>query len=189
MNKEPEPENTCVAFTQDTKTAFLQYSHENPSSRRLSSAERDNIVQWLIDPKKRPSSQQEFSRRYYARKTFAWDDRTQSLYALASKAGGKNRMVITEDKIADVVELVHNNNGHAGWDATWKDIRDSYYGILRSDVIYLLKECQVCIGNPRKRPKSSAANVPSSQLIGQNAYSLSSFDDLFPSLDTLGQSG
>ena len=154
----------------------------------MSEAEKKNLIEWLINHEKRPSSQQEFSRRHYARKTFIWDDRTQNLLALASKIGGNNRIVITEDRIADMVELVHNNNGHAGWDATWRDIRSSYYGILRADVIYLLKQCQVCAGNPRKRPKAPEANMLNSQLFVQNTYAPPSFDDLFPSLAESEQS-
>ena len=73
--------------------------------------------------------------------------------SVPKKAGDKARQVVTTDKIADVVEKVHTDNGHAGWDATWKDISTSYYGILRSDVIFLLKQCQICSGNPSKRPK------------------------------------
>ncbi len=42
---------------------------------------------------------------------------------------------------------------------TWKDVSTSYYGILRSDVIFLVKQCQVCAKNPSKRPKGSAATM------------------------------
>lgn len=69
--------------------------------------------------------------------------------------------------IADVVDFVHNGNGHAGWDATWKDVSNLYYGILRSDVIFLLKRCQICASNPSKRPKGSAAIMRSPQLVDQ----------------------
>ncbi len=69
--------------------------------------------------------------------------------------------------IADVVDFVHKGNGHAGWDATWKDVSNLYYGILRSDVIFLLKRCQICASNPSKRPKGSAAIMRSPQLVDQ----------------------
>jgi hypothetical protein len=59
--------------------------------------------------------------------------------------------------IADVVETIHENNGHAGWDTTWKDVSNSYYGILRSDIIFLLKRCEICSKNPLKRPKGAPA--------------------------------
>ncbi|KAL4802473.1 hypothetical protein BDV18DRAFT_146786 [Aspergillus unguis] len=142
-----------VSFSQNTRASFAQHLREHPSNRRVSPIEKENIIEWLTNPEKRPSSQREFSRRNYARKTFVWDNERQDLLAInKSQEGG--RIVVAEDRIADTVEFVHNRNGHAGWDATWKDVSTSYHGILRSDVIYLLRRCQVCLYNPLKRPKN-----------------------------------
>jgi hypothetical protein len=149
-----------VTFTLGTRVAFLQHLRENPNNRRVSQSEKEILIEWLTNPYKRPSSQEEFSRRNYVRKTFAWDEKSQTLLAIAKEGKGKNRTVITADMIADVVETVHEDSGdqgHAGWDTTWKEVSTSYYGILRSDVIFLVKQCQVCAENPRKRPKGSAA--------------------------------
>jgi len=154
--------NDSVTFTLGTRVAFLQHMRENPNNRRVSQREKEIIIEWLTNPHKRPSSQEEFSRRNYVRKTFAWDEKSQTLLAVAKEDEGKNRTVITTDMIADVVEIVHKesgHSGHAGWDATWKDVSTSYYGILRSDVIFLVKQCQVCAENPSKRPKGSATTV------------------------------
>jgi len=151
--------NNGVTFSPDTRAAFLQYLLENPNNRRLSQTDKDLLIEWLTNPYRRPSSQEEFSRRNYVRKTFAWNDETQTLLAVAKKDEDKNRIVVTEDKIVDIVEFVHITNDHGGWDATWKDVSTSYYGILRSDVIFLLKECQHCRENPLKRPKGSAATL------------------------------
>lgn len=79
--------------------------------------------------------------------------------------GDNYRIVVTDDTIADVVEFVHQAKGHAGWDVTWKDISASYYGILRMDVIFLLKRCPICANDPSKRPKSSKATVTDSRSI------------------------
>jgi len=151
--------NNVVTFTPDTRAEFLRYLLENPNNRRLSQTDKDLLMEWLTNPDKRPSSQEEFSRRNYVRKTFAWNEETQTLLAVAKKDEDKNRIVVTEDKIVDIVELVHNTNDHGGWDATWKGVSTSYYGILRSDVIFLLKQCQHCRENPLKRPKGSAATL------------------------------
>ncbi|EED17210.1 hypothetical protein TSTA_022640 [Talaromyces stipitatus ATCC 10500] len=144
-----------VTFANDTKESFLRYLSESPNNRRVSCEERENIIQWLTNPHKRPSSQSEFSRRNYVRKTFTWEEATQLLVACPKTEGGEKRVVVTEDMIADIVEYVHENNGHAGWDYTWRDISRSYYGILRSDVIRLLKQCEICAHNPSKRPKDA----------------------------------
>lgn len=136
------PSNDAAIFTLDTRVSFVQHLHENPNNRRVSQSDKDILIEWLTNPHKRPSSQEEFSRRNYVRKTFAWDEKSQILLAAAKKDGGENRIVITTNMIADVVETVRSNSGdggHAGWDWTWKDVSNSYYGILRSDVIYLVK--------------------------------------------------
>ncbi|KAL2042632.1 hypothetical protein N7G274_004391 [Stereocaulon virgatum] len=180
------PSNNLVTFTSSTKTAFLQHLREKSTNRHITQTDKDIIIEWLTNPHKRPSSQKEFSRRNYILKTFAWDEKTQSLFAAAKTDAAKDRTVVTENTIADVVEFVHGNNKHGGWDATWRDISSSYYGILRSDVIYLLKQCQTCALNPSKRPKGSAATIPSSQPIdheplgflstGEVEYDISAWD-------------
>ncbi|KAE8374543.1 hypothetical protein BDV26DRAFT_284215 [Aspergillus bertholletiae] len=152
-----------VTFCASTKLSFLQYIRENPSNRRVSASERESLIEWLTNPDKRPSSQQEFSRRHYVRKAFCWDSETQTLTAISKTGEGNNRAVVEEDAIADIVELVHEYNGHAGWDATWKDVSTFYYGILRSDVIFLLKKCQICAQNPSKQPKGPAIAQPNLQ--------------------------
>lgn len=180
------PSNNLVTFTPSTKAAFLQHLREKSTNRHMTQTDKDIIIEWLTNPHKRPSSQKEFSRRNYILKTFAWDEKTQSLFAAAKTDAAKDRIVVTENTIADVVEFVHENNKHGGWDATWRDISSSYYGILRSDVIYLLKQCQTCALNPSKRPKGSAATIPSSQPIdheplgflstGEVEYDISAWD-------------
>lgn len=157
--------NYLVTFTPSTKAAFLQHLRENPTNRRITQTDKDALIEWLTNLHKRPSSQKEFSRRNYILKTFTWDEKTQKLFTIAKTDEEKSHTVVTEDAIADVVEFVHESNKHDGWDATWKDISSSYYGILRSDVIRLLKQCQTCALTPSKRLKGSAATMQSSQPI------------------------
>ena len=159
------PSYNLITFTPSTKAAFLQHIRENPTNRRITLTDKDILIEWLTNPHKRPASQKEFSRRNYILKTFAWDGKTQNLFVAAKTHREKDRTVVTENMIADVVEFVHESNKHGGWDATWRDISNSYYGILRSDVIHLLKQCQTCALNPSKRPKGSAATMQSSQQI------------------------
>ena len=168
-------ENT---ISQRARAAFPRYLQENPSNHRISQAERANLIDWLTNPHRRPSSQPEFSRRNYARKTFLYDEENDNLFAVAKKDEEKNRRVVTEDVIVDVVETVHQDNGHAGWDATWKDVNKSYHGILRSDVIFLLKQCGICAANPRKRPKGTLAFVPDPLWIADVGHDCSHVDDV-----------
>jgi hypothetical protein len=145
-------------FSSSTRTAFLDHVRQNPNNRRVSKADEETIIEWLTNPSKRPSSQQEFSRRNYVRKTFVWDENTKRLLAASKNGEDRRRMVIIDDLIVDVVESAHLQNGHLGWDATWRDVSTSYYGILRSDVIFLLKKCQLCARDPLKYPKGASSN-------------------------------
>ena len=151
--------NDTVLFNSETRRAFLIYVSNNPSSRRISRTESNIIIGWLVDPSKRPSSQKEFSRRNYVRKTFIWKEDTRNLLAADKVQGDKYRIVVTEDAIADVIESIHQQNGHLGWDATWRDVSTSYHGVLRSNVIFLLKRCDVYSQHPSKRPKGSTNSV------------------------------
>lgn len=156
--------NDIAIFTSNTRTAFLKFVTENPSNRRLSNADKEDMIEWLTNSSKRPASQREFSRRNYVQKAFTWDQNTRNLLAISKSCGGMCREVVTKDMIADVVESTHERNGHLGWDATWRDVSTSYYGILRSDVNFLLKGCKICAQDPSKRSKSigntdSSANI------------------------------
>ncbi|KAL5866350.1 hypothetical protein ACKVWL_011507 [Pyricularia oryzae] len=145
-----------TVFSTTIRTEFQQYIAENPSNRRVSQSERDQFLQWLTADVTRPSSQKEFSRRNYVRRSFIWDEATGDIRTTSGSNEEKNRVLITDDSIVDVVEVIHTNNQHGGWDATWNEIRKSYYGILRNDVIFLLRRCLVCAKDPRKRPKDSS---------------------------------
>ncbi|KAL9047401.1 MAG: hypothetical protein Q9214_000015 [Letrouitia sp. 1 TL-2023] len=110
--------NNNVIFTSKTKTAFLEYVYEKPSNRRVSQADKELMIEWIKNPSKRPTSQQEFSRRNYVQKAFMLDEEAQYLLAVAKTNDDKCRPVVTEDMIAGWWSL--HMNGTA-WDATWRD--------------------------------------------------------------------
>lgn len=126
------------------------------------------MIEWLINSSNRPPSQQEFSRRNYLQNAFTLDKNTRGLLATGKTAGDKRRIVVTEDVIADVVGSAHEQNGHLGWDTSWRDISTSYYGMMRSDVVFLLKQCQMCAQDPSKCPKSSTNSKPNPQRFNPN---------------------
>lgn len=147
-------------FSSSVREAFAQYIQQFPNNRRISQAEATTIIEWLTTrDASKPSSQQESSRRHYIRKHFVWDSTEARLCALVrGKEAEAKKEVVTQDRIADMVEAIHVGNGHGGWDATWNDTTNSYYGILRADVIFLVKQCIICAQDPRKRPKSTPAS-------------------------------
>ncbi|KAK3934546.1 hypothetical protein QBC46DRAFT_73939 [Diplogelasinospora grovesii] len=169
--------NRPTTFSPGTRAAFAQYVENTATSRRLTLDDCHSIIDWLSHPNaSRPVSQKDWSRRNYVRKTFAWLVNEQELVALAKKDNERDRRVVTVEKIVDIVNYVHTSNRHAGWDATWRDVSGSYYGILRSDVIFLLKRCVVCAHNPRKRPKGSSAGGAASPPVTDNAHSVRHFE-------------
>ena len=170
-------------FAPHVKDEFAQYLRLNPNRRRISRTDQQSMIDWLTDSATQPISQRESSRRHYVKKTFAWDAKERTLIELPNgpNAGQKkSRKVVTEDNILETVEGVHRKNGHAGWDGTWKDVRDTYYGILRADVIFLLKRCHICAQDPRKRPKgfSFALEQPDTMAtIGPDCFNLDLLQD------------
>jgi hypothetical protein len=125
-------------FGSTTDGALQQFLVDHPNNRRVSLAEKEKLIGWLTNAAQ-ACSPQEFSRRNYARKTFTWDKDTEQLFTTTKNKDGHARLVVTCDQIVETVRPVHQNNDHAGWDATWRDVKTSYYGILRADVIFLLK--------------------------------------------------
>lgn len=171
------------SFGQVTKAAFLQHLIDHPSpTRRVSPSQKETMIEWLTNSGKRPRSQEEFSRRNYVRKTFHWDAETGTLSAIAKRGNGVRREVIETDRISDTVEAIHSVARHPGWDATWKEVNRSCYGILRADVVFLLKRCQVCARDPSKRPKkpSAASSSPAtdSSLSGEVGSSFSQYEHI-----------
>ncbi|KAI0105556.1 hypothetical protein GGR51DRAFT_192914 [Nemania sp. FL0031] len=144
-------------FGSNIRAEFYHHLQATPSDRRIGLNDKAKLITWLTDPNTHPTSQKEFSRRNYVRKNFIWDDARQELLAIPKQGGEQERVVITENLIVDVVWSIHTRNGHAGWDTTWRDVSRSYYGILRTDVIFLLQRCDICARDPRKRPKGTSA--------------------------------
>lgn len=146
-------------FANDVQQDLKRLMSRRPSARRVSESEKWNIIKWLSDAGRRPSTQEEFSRRNYVKKNFVLDESGSVLLAVDKDDALNRRTVVTTDEIAGIVEITHKLNGHAGWDATWNDVRRFYYGILRSDVIFLLKACPICARDPKKRPKGLTSTL------------------------------
>lgn len=165
-------------FSTRVRAEFLDYIHQNPSSRRISREDRDTFIEWIRNPSATSSSQQEASRKHYVRKNFTWDGGKDLLRASPTTTQSAARPIATIEEIADVVGTVHVNNAHAGWDATWKCVSTSCYGILRADVVFLLKRCDTCALDPRKRPKADRNHVRPQSSTGNSGVSPCSLDDL-----------
>ncbi|KAL6862245.1 hypothetical protein J3F83DRAFT_767398 [Trichoderma novae-zelandiae] len=138
---------------------FREYINSTPNKKHISREEKEKLVAWLNDPNAKPTCQKDYSRRNYAQKTYRWDESRHQLWAMAKNGKGKDRMVITVDEILQVVEQIHMID-HAGWDATWDRVNRDFCGIVRSDIIFLVKRCGLCQSDPRKRAKGGQAQAP-----------------------------
>ena len=156
------------AFLAEDRYAFEAYLANAPSSRRVTIADKTTWTQWLTSGDGKSLTQTEHNRRHYVRKAFALDPDDGAIYTRPRSESDCQRRVVTVDQIAAVIEMVHAQSGHRGWDATWQEISRSYYGILRDDVIFLLKRCHVCAKDPRKRPKAMSERSPKSMADGNS---------------------
>ncbi|KAL6898586.1 hypothetical protein GGI43DRAFT_81158 [Trichoderma evansii] len=168
----------------EVQEEFRNYLQENTNKKHISTERKHNLIQWLADSTLKPQTQRDYSLRNYASKTYRWDKDRHILWGIGksekSEKGGKSakskkgvksgksgkgskggkcqdRVVVTEDEILDVVEKIHMSNDHGGWDATWDEVSSKYCGIVRSDVIFLLKRCYICQLNPRKHSRRNEA--------------------------------
>lgn len=170
--------NNLVILTSSTKLIFLQYLRDNSNNRRVSQIDKEILIDWLTNSHKRSSFQKKFSWRNYVWKIFAWDEKARNLIAVAKTNEVKNRMMITDDMISNVVKIVHKDNNHVKWDVIWKKVSTFYYDILRSNVIFLLKQCQICVSNLFKRSKSFAITMLSFQSINHEVLDFLNVDDM-----------
>ena len=143
-----------LCFDNQAIAEFAQHLADNPNNRRVTPSQYTDILSWLNYENRHPIGSAEHSRRNYVQRTFAWDAQQQQLYSIGT-SGQEMRQVILTDHIAECVDHIHHNIGHRGWDATWRTVSQVSYGIMRQDVIFLLRRCLVCATNPAKQPKGS----------------------------------
>lgn len=134
-----------------TFEAFNEYLLTHPNRQRVTEQDFIDIIGWLTDPNKQPKDQAEYSRRNYVRQTFKWVDvdNSKTLYNISLK-NKELRPVVINNHIVECVESVHIDIGHLGWDATWKEVKKNYYGILKSDVIFFYLKDVSSVWNVQK---------------------------------------
>lgn len=164
----------------EVQREFRDYLDENANKKHITAERKHSLIRWLSDNDAKPQDQRDYSLRNYAFKTYRWDGDRHILWGIgkpesekpAKNGKGKkawrsgksgkgskkcqDRMVVTEDEILNVVEQIHMSNDHGGWDATWDEVSSKYCGIVRSDVIFLLKRCYICTIKPRKQSRRNA---------------------------------
>lgn len=76
----------------------------------------------------------------------------------------KAREVIAESEILDAIIATHNSLGHAGQDATAKNVGQCYYGVSHEEVVFLVKLCEICHRKALSKSKGSLVPIISTKL-------------------------
>ncbi len=74
------------------------------------------------------------------------------------------REVIAEPEILDAIIATHNSLGHAGQDVTAKNVGQSYYGVSREEVVFLVKLCEICHRKAHSKSKGPLVPIISTKL-------------------------
>ncbi len=74
------------------------------------------------------------------------------------------REVLAKPEILDTIITIHNSIGHAGQDATAKNIGQSYYGMSREEIVLLVKLCEICHRKAHSKFKRPLVPVISTKL-------------------------
>lgn len=145
-------------FNLETRLAFgLMLEGSRTSSReRVSLAERQKMIDWITETvQQRGLIEKESKRRSWTKAHFFHQNR--KLWRNPDKSH-EAREVLAEPEILDAIIATHNSIGHAGQDATAKNAGQSYYGVSREGVIFLVKLCESC--HRKAHSKSKGPLVP-----------------------------
>ena len=127
----PAPDATAAiaAFGTSARQAFNDFLEANTSRYRITRQKRSNIISWLIDNQRTPTTQIEHSQHHYTLHLFKYDAEKDLLLALPSGIYPAEHQVVVQEEIFRVIEQEHLLGKHAGQDTTWASIRGTYYGI------------------------------------------------------------
>ena len=95
---------------------------------------------------------------------FKTDELGLAIYTQATEHHLAERLVIMESSILDIIQEEHCRVGHSGVHGTWAGISKSFYGIIRTEVMWLLKRCQVCIRQAQNRSRGPLVPIVSTKL-------------------------
>lgn len=162
----PAPDATTAIspFSTTARQAFDVFLAGYTSRYRISRQKRANIISWLTDTQRTPVNQTEHSQRHYAVHNFRYDAGTDILWALSSEKHQGERQVVVQEEILRIIEQEHLLSKHSGRDTTWTSISKTYYGIARQEVIYLIKQCEVCCRKAANQSRGPLTPIISTEL-------------------------
>ena len=127
----PAPDaNTAIsAFSTSARQTFDDFLEANSSRYRITREKRSNIISWIMDDQKTPTTQTEHNLHHHALHSFKYDTEKDILTFLPSDNHPAEQQVVVQEEIFRVIEQEHLLSKHAGQDTTWASIRGVYYGI------------------------------------------------------------
>ena len=140
----PDIAAAVPAFSTNARQAFDTFLEGYSSRYRIPRQKRSNIVSWFVDTHRTPINQFEHSQHYHTMQTFQYDTDHDTLWALPCTGHSSERVVVVKEDIFRVIEQEHLLGKHIGQDITWEAVKNTYYGISQDEVIFVVKQCEIC---------------------------------------------
>ena len=162
----PAPDATTAiqAFSTSARQAFETFLDDHNSRYRMSRQKRANIISWLTNDQRTPVNQIEHSQHHHAVNSFRYDAANNILLVLPSESHPGERQVVVQEEILRVIEQEHLLSKHAGQNMIWAAIRNTFYGISRGEVEYLVKQCEICHRKATNRSRGPLTPIVSTEL-------------------------
>ena len=162
----PAPDaNTAIsAFSTSARQTFDDFLEANSSRYCITREKRSNIISWIMDDQKTPTTQTEHNLHHHALHSFKYDTEKDVLTFLPSDNHPAERQVVVQEEIFRVIEQEHLLSKHAGQDTTWASIRGVYYGISRAEVKFLIKQCEICHRRAANKSRGLLTPILSTEL-------------------------
>ena len=151
-------------FNFETRLAFglMLEGSRNSSRERVSLAERQQMIDWITETvQQRGLVEKDAKRRSWTKAHFFYQNR--KLWQNPDKSH-EAREVLAETEILDAIIATHNSLGHADQDATAKNVGQSYYGVSREEVVFLVKLCEICHKKAQSKSKEPLVPIISTKL-------------------------
>ena len=157
-------EEAIPAFNEATRTAFAAYLEVNEHRYQITDSTYEQYITYLTNALYEPSSRADQAKRAFVKTSFQMDEGGYALQACATERHKQARLVIMQSSIFDIIQEEHCRIGHAGVHPTWAAVSQGYYGIIRTEIIWLLKRCQICIRRARNRSRGPLIPIVTTKL-------------------------
>lgn len=100
----------------------------------------------------------------WAKKSFELRENGRVLYRSPEKGYDDFRRVIWPTEVSDVIARVHLKNLHTGRDKTWVELDKRFYGLNKSEVMWVIDHCAYCLANKATATKAPLEPIISNQI-------------------------